>query len=291
MSLRLCSKLAAVLAKRGRKKLLRIRERRKLAQPKKRTLQARSRPRQIVGNVPLVHVTMSGLVLEIFEAGQIRKSACKIFGEELVYFFAMRAAYSSSMANHKSPHLSQSPAVFVVDSKNAKGELFHVYPFDTGAAAEGIYDAVADPVVYLDDYELRTEFTAVKGQIGWAFGSKKAYLEGQIRDGLMNRIPEHEFATQSFYRIAREGDPTHAKPDMRASTIEVAVSSNVPLSRLQLMILPSQLITSNVDLCRKLSAVKADVRLYKWRPNSRPSEYRFEINEILRKWYEEGCML
>lgn len=53
----------------------------------------------------------------------------------------------------KSDQINLFPFVFVV-SPNNLGTPYHVYPFDTGGAASGVFHERADPYVPLEEYEL-----------------------------------------------------------------------------------------------------------------------------------------
>ncbi|MDZ5698640.1 hypothetical protein [Chelativorans sp. M5D2P16] len=255
-----------------------------------RQLRARARPDGIPEKLPLVHVTAVGVAREILKSGKLETRHCTVFNKRLLYFFIMRPAYRLRGGDAKSHQINRFPFVFVAEP-TAVAPPYHVYPFDTGGAANGIFGEHADPYVFLEDYELAPEHAAVAGQIGWAFGSLEAYFDGEIRTDVLHDVPQHETVTRSFIDITRLARSGSNQPDKRASAIEIASSQDVALKgNVKLAILPKQYLEdasgSNSDFMDRLKAQKIEWDIYDWQPNTAPNEFQDEISRVARAWFK-----
>lgn len=257
-----------------------------------RQLRARSAPVKVTGSIPLVHLTAVGAAREVVRDGQLDTSFCKVFGKDLLYFFALKPAYRLKDGDAKSAQINRFPFAFVV-RPDAVPAPHHVYPFDTGAAAAGYYTA-ADPYVFLEDYELEPTHAAIAGQIGWAFGSSGAYLRRELRKELLRELPVHETVSRGFVDIAMMASSGSNQPDERASAIEVACSHHVPLAgNVELAVIPRQYLegddgtSPNSDFIDRLTDLGIAFEVYDWQANRTPNEFRDEIEAIIRRHYEK----
>ena len=234
----------------------------------------------------LVHVTAVGLAREIIRAGQIETRVCKVLGENLVYFFAMRPAYKLRDADKKNDILDFFPFVFLVSTKNL-GAPYHVYPFDTGGALEGAFDEGASPAVFLEDYALEETLQAVNDHIHWAFGTPADYYDGRLKADFAKNMPDWEAGPKTFAKISRLASVGSNRPDRRASAIEVAYSRHVGLGEVKFAILPFQFLEdphgTNTDMIDKLKAAGVAWETYQWRANRAPADFHSEINRLVRE--------
>jgi hypothetical protein len=252
---------------------------------------------KIPPDLPLLHVTAVGAAREIIDGGQLETRHCKVFKKDLLYFFMLRPAYRVSEADAKSDQVNRFPFVFIVDSRNLTAP-YHVYPFDTGGAAAGIFGDEPDPYVKLEDYELSANLAAAAELIGWAFGSLDAYFKAEIRQGLKDALEQWESAARSYLTIAQLATVTRGtnRPDKRASAIEVAYNQHVQLKgNVALAILPKQLLesatASNDHFIARLSALGVTSEMYDWQPNSTPDEYFEEISRIAENYFRAQGIL
>ncbi|HEX8443933.1 MAG TPA: hypothetical protein VF631_09835 [Allosphingosinicella sp.] len=246
-------------------------------------------------SLPLVHVTATGWAREIVETKQLDSRPCRIFGRRLVYFFVLRPAYRSRDGDAKSHQINRFPFVFLFRPE-AVPDPFHVYPFDTGGAADGIFSEEADEFVFLEDFELEPSHEAAVGHIAWAFGSLEEYFDGNLRHDLMEGVPIHETVTRGFHDIARLARIGSNQPDKRASAVEVAASHNVPLSgNVLLAVVPRQYLeddgSENTSFLAQLRGLGIPWRTYEWQPNTAPNEFQDEISRIVRRFYQEEKIL
>jgi hypothetical protein len=243
--------------------------------------------------IPLVHVTSTGFASEIVESKQFEPQKCRVFGPKLTYFFALRPAYSRKGGDRKSHQINRFPFVFIL-RPDAVPAPFHVYPFDTGGAADGYFAHEADDAVCLEDYELKPDHEAVAGQIAWAFGTLEAYFDGTLRLDLMADVPVHETVTRGFNDIARMANvrSSNQEPDQRASAIELAANHNIPLKgNVLFAVLPRQYLEDagipNDDFIARLKAEGISWDTYEWQANMMPNEFQEEISRVVRRYYNE----
>lgn len=249
------------------------------------------------GPIPLVHVTSTGFASEIVETGQFEAQSCRVFGRNLVYFFALRPAYRRKDGDRKSHQINRFPFVFIIRPE-AVPTPYHVYPFDTGGAADGYFSQEADDTIHLEDYELKPDHDAVAGHVGWAFGSLESYFDGTLRLELMSDVPVHETVTRGFNDIARMASirSSNQQPDRRASAIEVAASHNIPLKgNAMLAVIPKQYLeddgVTNDGFIAQLKMQGIDWDTYDWQPNTLPNEFQEEISRVVRKFYQRRKIL
>lgn len=262
----------------------------------RRELAVRAKATKALPIRALVHVTAVGNGREIIEAGQLDARPCRFFKKkDLAYFFAMRPAYRLRDGTQKTDKLNYFPCVFLV-SPDGLRDPFHVYPFDTGGALNGVFDAKADRTIPLDDYELDPSLEAAGRHMAWAFGDLAAYLAGDLRQDLLDDVPRHETVTRGFADIAGLAASGHNAPDRRASAIEVAYERHIPLkNNVQLVILPKQYVEDpvrdNKPLMDRLSELGIRWRLYDWVPNRAPDDFLHEITEIVLQYYRDEGIL
>ncbi len=131
----------------------------------------------------LVHVTAVGAAREILRAGQITVRRCKVFSRDLTYFFVLRPAYKLRDGHEKRELIDFFPFVFLVDPAFL-GAPFHVYPFDTGGAFAGAFDAGHSPWLPLQDYALEETLQGAADHMAWAFDTRADYFDGRLKPGL-----------------------------------------------------------------------------------------------------------
>jgi hypothetical protein len=236
----------------------------------------------------LVHITAVGAAREIIEAGQIEARRCRIFGTDLVYFFVARPAYRLRDGDTKSDQISRFPFVFVISPNNLDAP-YHVYPFDTGAGVAGVYGDRADPHVYLEDYALESNLAGAVAHMAWAFDSAEAYFDGDLRAGLHSTLQPWESVSKGFLTIAQLAATGHNQPDKRASAIEVAYRTHIPLrGNVGLVILPKQYLengtATNAELLERLRQLEITWDTYDWQPNESPDYFLSEITRLVRRY-------
>lgn len=236
----------------------------------------------------LIHVTPVGAAREILRAGQITVRSCKVFNRNLVYFFVLRPAYKLKDSREKRELIDFFPFVFVLDPA-LMGAPFHVYPFDTGGAFGGAFDAGHSPWLPLEDYALEETLQGAAGHIGWAFDSRADYFDGRLKPGLIGSLPDWDSHGRTFLEIARLAAEGSNQPDLRASSIEVAYAAHVTLNpHVKFAVIPRQFLEDargwNTPMIDALTSAGIEWETYDWRPNRPPEDFHVEVNALVRAW-------
>lgn len=238
--------------------------------------------------MPLVHVTNSWAAKKIAKVRKFETKPCKVFGIDLVYFFVLRPAYLSKFGSHKTQFLDYAPVAFVLKPE-AVPQPYHVYPFDTGAAAGGAFKDKAHAFVPLEAYALEESHQAAAKFVQWAFGGRTTYFDAQLQPGLDQEVRPDESVAQGYLAVARLGVELSRKHDTRSSTIEIASSNNVDVAdNIRLLIVPDKLIEGTDPFCTTVEALaKAGtaVKSYAWKPNTSPNQYQNDLMRLARNWY------
>lgn len=234
----------------------------------------------------LVHVTAVGAAREILRAGQITVRRCKVFSRDLTYFFVLRPAYKLRDSHEKRELIDFFPFVFLVDPAFL-GAPFHVYPFDTGGAFAGAFDAGHSPWLPLQDYALEETLQGAADHMAWAFDTRADYFDGRLKPGLMGTLPDWDSHGRTFLEIARLAAEGSNRADLRASSIEVAYSAHVPLNpNVKFAVMPRQFLEdprgANTPMIDALSTAGIEWETYDWRPNRPPEDFHAEVNGIVR---------
>lgn len=259
-------------------------------------LRKRSEAGDVPARLPLVHITPVAHAKRIVASRKLEARLCGVFNRKIIYFFAMKAAYRFRDADEKSHQINRFPFVFIL-RPDAFEVPFHVFPFDTGAADRGMFDAQADPFEYLEDYELDPTHDAVSGHIGWAFGSIEAYLNGDLKPDLLKGIPISETLTRGFVDIARMAGSGSNSPDKRASAIEVACDHNIDLKGNVLhAIIPDRYLESpDCEATRSFTTALNELEIswstYPWQPSKAPNEFYEDIDRIAREFYRQAGLI
>ncbi len=235
----------------------------------------------------LVHVTSTGAGRAIVEDGKLEARYCRHFDKNLVYFFVDRPGYQPSGSDEKSDQINRFPFVFVHEL-DANAPIFHAYPFDTGAALEGMFDEKADPYVFVEDYELSSSTYGVEHHISWAFDNQMDYFKGFVNAPKKDTLEPWQSVERSYFDIAQLSSPVHNRPDNRASAVEVAFGKSFSVHKNNTRaIFPKQLIengkNSNVQMMKVLSERRISWQGYNWLPNSRPIDFFQEISSYLEE--------
>ena len=244
----------------------------------------------------LVHITSVGWGRRIVSAGKIETRRCSVFGRDLVYAFMARPAYRFRDGDVKSDQINRFPFVFVISPEKLR-DPFHVYPFDTGAAADGRYGDAAQPTVYLDDYELEPRIETAMQHIAWAFGTNAGYFDGVLKAGLADTLPYWRSVGRGWIDIAGLAAIGADRPDARAAAVEVAYNGAIDLRQghVRLAIFPQQLIEDergvNAEFIAELDRLGFNFKTYDWRPNETPDSFMDEVTRIVRRHLEEASQL
>jgi hypothetical protein len=153
--------------------------------------------------LPLVHTT------EYFNLPLIRSSHTleprdsKIFGEPLLYFFYGRPAYRDPDATVPTRDISFYPICFVFKPGTICKQAKRLYPFDTGASQDGLYEPAINRTDALTAYQVQAVVDNAKRITTCFFETHEGYLSGKPRPGLVFTTAENDAAL--YYRLINGG--------------------------------------------------------------------------------------
>jgi hypothetical protein len=246
----------------------------------------------------LVHVTSVGAIREILNnSAQIERRKCKVFKEDLVYFFVLRPAYKLKDAHEKWNIMDYFPCVLVLKPQNL-GTPYHIYPFDTGAAHDGHFHQAEHTYTPLDDFALENDLGVAAHHIEQAFGSNESYYDGNLEQDLKSKIPYADFHAlwPVFVNVARLAATGWNQPDKRSSAIEVAYNAHIQLKdNVELVILPRQFLENNgqknTAMLDALKRANVPYETYNWTSNTTPQSYQAEISDMVKAYYNRHNLL
>lgn len=246
---------------------------------------------QIREELPLVHVTATGIGRNILLSGKLETRYCPHLKENLIYFFLGRPAYRLKGESAPNNQINRSPIVFIINPDHVVPK--YVFPFDSGAALTGKYVG-EDQALCLNDYELPTSMIGAGQHLAWAFSSVDDYLKGRVKPNLLDGVEIFETTVHSFSSISKQATKGINNPDRyddRAAAIEVCSAENVDLkSAVSFAIIPKQYLEgvsgkNNTEILQALKENEIDTIHYDWLPHRDPEEYRDEINRLVRQHY------
>jgi len=131
------------------------------------------------GMLPLVHTTRALHLKRIKESNEIVKSWCDVFQEDLNYFFVGRPAYKHRPGQEQAAYW-ELPACFIMEF-DAVADVRRVYPFDTGAHADGRMPGFIQ-IIDRKEYEVVGVPDAPQRIIGAFFKSASDYFRLEVKE-------------------------------------------------------------------------------------------------------------
>lgn len=175
----------------------------------------------------------------------LKPQYCDKFNENILYLFYGRPAYRVAADASATRLRAALPVCFVLDRKCINNER-RIFPFDSGAFINGMYDAYRHPGMDVEDFALRINEYSPERVVSTFFGSNENYFVGVPISGL--NVPALSFEADSLYAMLQNESRT--PEDDRRSTVEVQVSHEISLneSTIKGVILPRVFLESEYVL-------------------------------------------
>ena len=229
--------------------------------------------------LPMVHSTDTYVLEDVLDDGSIGPQECKVFGgEQLTYLFYGRPAFRTN-ADAEPSALGHYSPVCLIFKPEWNPAIKRIFPFDSGAFENRLYDAFLHKKMKLGDFSLEPDIATPGRIVQRFFGSAGAYL---VARGSNPAIDPSEFEAQSYSALihSRAGNAI----DSRGSGIEVQTAEAITLTdALDAVILP--MTFSKGTTGKALRRLKIDTLPYKTYDNYRPSEYMSAITDICFTYY------
>ena len=194
------------------------------------------------GRLPFVHITRAYRFDDIVDGDLLEPSRCEVFKQALVYLFYGRPAYRAKDGNNARLEFEW-PIVFVFDPSKISN-IERIFPFDSGAFAEKMYQEFFDPHSEIMDFVLENTLETPAKVVATYYQDHSEYYRGETRKNV--NIPLRQFEAQGIHELARlpgvQGAQSQSRArDERSSAIEIQISAPISLKdALLAIVLPEQ---------------------------------------------------
>lgn len=237
----------------------------------------------------LTHTTSGYWLRDIATAGKLLPRRCKVFDKPLLYTFYGRAAYRQARDEVPANIVTLFPVVFIIDP-NKLPQPHQIYPFDSGAFADGAFANHHDEFVLLEDFELTAEIETAPRIVAAIFKDNTSYLENQIRTDL-NVTDNDNFEALNYLRIllapGQKSNVSDKLVDDRSSAIEIAYNVPIPLKGSVVAAIVPEDLADGKRTGLKLKSLGIEVFPYKWTRGTAPKETYGTIRELVRGIYSK----
>ena len=223
-----------------------------------------------IEQLPLLHSCDCFACRQIIDCEKLEARHCKVFKENLLYFFYGKPAYPvSEKETKKRTAFEYCPVCFIVPCE--KVAAYRVFPFDTGALEAHKYDDFWHHSMSLDNFELDNTVDGIRQYVEVFFGSNYNYIQGQASiekatvDPYINGLTSLLTANGAF------------EIDERARTIEVISRNDVPVNTAVECIILPEILLREPEISKYLEDNKIYHMEYSVRKLTAPSRY----NEVV----------
>lgn len=193
--------------------------------------------------LPLTHKQDWYSASEILQEGKIKVTPCDVFeNENLIYYFYGKPSYVVSEKIGSRGDNVYFPVCFVIRFESVNFEK--VFPFDSGAFAEKMFDGFFHKKMNLHQFSLKPNIHQIKGLIKTFFGNNNNYY----RSVPVVRYEDFKNDEVKAYvnLLNNKGEESF---DERNSSIEIISKSDLPLKdNIIAIILPSDIAETDKSI-------------------------------------------
>ena len=216
--------------------------------------------------LPLIHSCECFDARRILSSKQLEVRMCKVFHEELLYFYYGKPSYpvGEKCKGYRTDY-EYAPVCFILDMQ--KVSIHKIYPFDSGAFFNDLYGGFFHRDMVITEFELDSSANGIKSYVSYMFGNNESYYEGTA---LQNDNTGNPYVDGLIKMTTANGTLNF---DERSRTIEIISKNNVPLiDTVKCIILPRNLLVD--DTIRAfLMDNNIEYRTYKVRQLTHPASY------------------
>lgn len=169
--------------------------------------------------LPMVHSSRCEFIDTLIAQPTLEPRQCPVLRKNLLYFFYGRPSYRPRSAGVHD--IEYCPICFVFRLPNSQSSLEKVFPFDSGAAADGRYEPHIDRSE-LSAFELKPTLESARRTVQVVYGNNRDYFLGHPVAASNFSFQPGEAAERYFDLLT---DPRIQNSDERRSSIE-AISSD-----------------------------------------------------------------
>lgn len=206
--------------------------------------------------LPLIHITDAYSFTSILAPGKLEPRPCKIFGEDLVYFFYGRPSYRTKHkgSNYVNANL---PVVMIFHPSLICSNIKRVFPFDTGAFCIGLYSDFFHPNSKLEHFEVDPSVEGAQRVVAYFYRDNSEYYYGGSRKNV--EIPSLNFEAEGIFEMARTsagGKPDGTfNPDLRSSSVEIQIDKTVDVTNSLLGLIVPQIFFDDAGAKKSISDI------------------------------------
>lgn len=230
--------------------------------------------------LPLTHKKDWFTAKETLRKKQIKTQMCDVFKEKIEYLFYGRPAYYVSNNIKSRMDSVYFPVCFIL--KPDKIKMGAVFPFDTGAFANKMYDDYIHEQMDINDFQLSPDIVFINNFISFYYENNDNYYKGKHQKLIRNNnLPDEINAYQNL--INNNGATSY---DSRCRTVEIITRDNIDLNlSLEAVILPFDM--TRTDEWKKFIKINRNIKVITYYTfGDEPGSY----NSVIRdKMYAYLC--
>lgn len=203
--------------------------------------------------LPLTHKKSWYAVREMLSTMTIPLEKCDVFYDENIqYFFYGRPDYVVAQGKgNRKDHL-YFPVCFLIDPAYVR--IDNVFPFDSGAFAEGYYDDYIVDNMDINKFQITPTIQSIKGFINYFYGNNKNYYIRKPKTIAVSYNVSDEL--NAYINIINANGATPF--DERAEAVEIITKKPIDLLEgLRALVLPNE-YEGNEGIKRIAEQLKAD---------------------------------
>lgn len=177
---------------------------------------------------------------QILKTGTLPFEKCDVFGEKLEYLFYGRPAYVIAQNRGNRRDNLYFPVCFLLDSNFV--DIYGVFPFDSGAYAEGLYDGYIHEKMDINEFLLHPNLPHIMGFIQYFYGDNYRYYTRKVKP--IHCSSGNRCELNAYINVLSANGPNEF--DARADTIEII--TKVPFDLLKAaraVVIPNEFQSAN----------------------------------------------
>lgn len=232
----------------------------------------------------LVHGTTAFNLRQILRDDILTPKYCDVIKETVVFTFYGRPAYRISTSGQSLYETLKAP-VYILLKENLFRDAITGYPFDSGAFGLELYQRFVDDELALDSFKFSPSEDAVKCLVECYFENNARYVRNSPL--AIPAVEEGAFEATALGKVLARKN-VDDRLDDRASTIEIGLSNNIPISNanIEAVILPQQLADSG-DIGDVLKEKNIQVYFYDFVNGYSWDQYTALILSLIKTHYHQ----
>jgi hypothetical protein len=238
--------------------------------------------------LPLVHTTEYFRLPSIQASNTLQTNTCTVFKEPILYLFYGRPAYRDSFQINPTRDVGLYPVCFVFRPGTALKKVKRIYPFDTGASQDGLYEPEVSRTNALVAYRVKEVVDSARRIVKCFFETNEQYLSNKTKAGLAFASTEPD--AESYYRLINGGGNPDC--DDRCSAVEIQIATSLDLRDDLIAVALPTCFLEDASLAHTLLKVwHAQPLTYYAVTGMRPIEVHGTIRQLVHEFYVQSSFL